>query len=137
MCIIATQRYNGCRCRVIRHLMCTAHVEYTHKQLTTAPCPNIERRTVETQEGGCGQRVASEPCSTRTTWAFEDWTDHRYREEPRRFCEERRWGSHLCDDGRWLLGIDHTCGMGRREFRWWRHREVKKVCVSSVGWERC
>lgn len=126
MCIEAIQRYNGCSCKTIHNLICTKHVDETRKQLNTAPCPDLELRLLETQEGGCGRRVQSRPCKTDTSWTFENWTDHRHRPGSRKFCEERMTGKHTCDDGRWLLGRDHTCGVGSGEMRWWRHRFILK-----------
>lgn len=108
-------------------MVCLRHVDHTHKQLDNAPCPDLELRYIETQEVGCGHERGRQECKTETTYAFEPWTDRRYKACDWRFCEERLPGEkHECENGSWMMGRDHSCGIGREEYQWWRHRTAEE-----------
>ncbi|CZR59709.1 uncharacterized protein PAC_09603 [Phialocephala subalpina] len=79
MCVVTTQTFTTCNCKVVRHNNCQKHIDHTYKQLDDNPCPDTVLRYVQTpatnsKHGALGCFGFSKcPRSVTTLYHFQSW----------------------------------------------------------------
>jgi hypothetical protein len=115
MCIETTQHFYNCSCTIVHTKICIPHVEHTHKQIDNNPCPKIEKRFVETRDGGCDLGVACE-MTKEEKWVFagrkKGRGDKCFVENGTRFHGEFAL-TQCVEEGGWRTEEQHACGIGK------------------------
>ncbi|KAE8453040.1 hypothetical protein EG329_012227 [Mollisiaceae sp. DMI_Dod_QoI] len=116
MCVETTQSFTTCYCTVVRHNICTKHIEHTHQQLDNEPCPNFVQRYVQTpsttsQRGTLGCTSTTHcPREKKKLYHFQTWALNK--ERLAAFAEFHVRTDASCWDGQGHPNWRHTCEMG-------------------------